>query len=58
MDDWEQPSTSAQTFSAGGDIETLHKELARAVERIDALERRVAELEAQVSGTRTKTFGA
>jgi hypothetical protein len=58
MDDWEQPSTSAQTFSAGGDIEILRQELARAVERIDTLERRVAELEAQASGTRTKTFGA
>lgn len=58
MDDWEQPSTSAQTFSAGGDIETLRKELSQAIERIDALERRVTELEAQVSGTRTKTFGA
>ena len=58
MDDWEQPSTSAQSFSAGGDLETLRKELAQAIERIDALERRVTELEAQVSGTRTKTFGA
>ena len=58
MDDWEQPSTSAQTFSAGADLETLRKELSQAIERIDALERRVTELEAQVSGTRTKTFGA
>ncbi len=58
MDDWEQPSTSAQTFSAGGDIETLHKELARAVERIDALQTPRCRIEAQVSGTRTKTFGA
>ncbi|HYP09290.1 MAG TPA: hypothetical protein VER03_23905 [Bryobacteraceae bacterium] len=51
MDDWEQPSTTAaaRAFAGGGDsavsIEALEQQLTQALDRISALETRVAELE-------------
>jgi hypothetical protein len=60
MDDWEQPSTSAFAAAAAGssDIDTIRQLLTNALERIDALERRVAELETAAGRPRTQGLGA
>jgi hypothetical protein len=65
MADWEQPSTSmmqkagdAGGTGSDGDLEVLRQELAKAFERIIALETRVQELEKAVRANRGLASGA
>jgi len=60
MDDWDQPSTTfgASAAPAPTDVDTLRRELAKALERLETMERRLKKLEAAAAGSQTRTSGA